>query len=66
MQVKSREKKLQPIKQPSKPTRTLLSIKKTSEVPMQATFKESMQRSKGIATIIPQTTQQDEPKINTL
>lgn len=57
MQVKNKEKKLQPIKQPSKQTRTVLTIKK-NDVPFQATFKESMQRSKGTASIVPQTIQQ--------
>ncbi len=48
MQVKDKEKKLKPIKQPTKPARSLLgAIKQPTESHLQGTFKESMQRSKG-------------------
>lgn len=53
MQVKDKEKKLKPIKQPSKPTRNLLgAIKQPTETHLQGTFKESMQRSKGTVNMI--------------
>ncbi len=56
MQVKDKEKKLKPIKQPVKPTRNLLgAIKQPTEGHPQGAFKESMQRSKGTVNMVSST-----------
>ena len=50
--MKDKEKKLKPIKQPIKPTRSLLGVaKQPTESHNQATFKDSMQKSKGTMNI---------------
>ncbi len=53
MQVKDKEKKLKPIKQPVKPARSLLGLaKQPTESHGQATFKDSMQKSKGTVNMV--------------
>lgn len=66
MQVKDKEKKLKPIKQPIKPVRSLLgAAKQPTESLLQANFKDSMQKSKGTVNMVA-STQVQEPKISTL
>jgi hypothetical protein len=53
MQVKDKEKKLKPIKQPVKPVRNLLgAAKQPTESHAQITHKDQMQRSKGTVHMI--------------
>jgi hypothetical protein len=53
MQVKDKEKKLKPIKQPVKPVRNLLgATKQPTESHAQATNKDNMQRSKGTVNMV--------------
>ena len=63
LQGREKEKKLKPIKQPTKPARTLLGLSKQqtdSNMP-----KESIQRSKLPASMV-SSVPASEPKINTL
>lgn len=67
MQVKEKEKKLKPIKQPAKPVRSLLGVaKQPTETHLHGVLKDNLiHKSKGTVNMST-SNQQKETKINTL